>query len=398
MQEDLVMIFDTETNGLSPKTSRILSLAYIIYDKKRGEILKEYNRYVQIDVSVIISAEITKINQITKEICASEGIDIKEILHSFCSDYKRVNTLVAHNINFDKNMILAEIERNAMEDVQPIIFNNVYNRENNIIEICTMVSGRSEMPLGKNPRLGELYTLLTELVPENWHNALADTRMCLRCYQEMNNLKGITTTDFKKRSLNNSIDDRNEVNLIQDGHIYHRKGNKTEIFESVTELIRRIESPTSQKLRTPTLYMTEGTVIHEEIANYLTNGIFPKRTTSQFDCFLVQHNAFLSQGKILIKHEWLVYDEVLHLAGTIDAVYRNVDNTISVYDWKLSINSTPYKKYKLQLLLYKYILEHNYCLNVENMSIVFLSRESAAIVVEVKNEDLLFKSFLNKLM
>lgn len=398
MKEDLVMIFDTETNGLSPKASRILSLAYIIYDKTRGEILKEYNHYVRILDSVIISEAITKINNITKEICASEGIDIREILQNFCSDYKRVNTLVAHNINFDKNMILAEMERNEMVDLRQIMFNDAYNRDNGITEYCTMLSGRSEMPFGKNPRLGELYTALTKLSPENWHNALADTRMCLRCFQEMNDLGATLESHYRKRSLSICMEDRDDVNLIQNGHVYHRKGDENEIFESVSELIRKREYPNLQKINTPTLYMTEGTILHQEIANYLTNGNLPGCTTSQFNCFLAQHEAFLSEGKVLLKHEWLVYGELLHLAGTIDAVYKNIDNTISLYDWKLSVNTTPYKKYKLQLLLYKYILEHNYRMNVEEISIVFLSRENTAVVIEVKNEELLFKSFLNKIL
>ena len=32
--------------------------------------------------------------------------------------------------------------------------------------------------------------------------------------------------------------------------------------------------------------------------------------------------------------EWMIYDEDLKLAGSIDMVYENADGTLSIYDWK----------------------------------------------------------------
>ena len=34
--------------------------------------------------------------------------------------------------------------------------------------------------------------------------------------------------------------------------------------------------------------------------------------------------------------EWMIFDEDLKLAGSIDMVYENPDGTLSIYDWKRS--------------------------------------------------------------
>jgi nucleoside-diphosphate-sugar epimerase len=36
------------------------------------------------------------------------------------------------------------------------------------------------------------------------------------------------------------------------------------------------------------------------------------------------------------KFEWMIFDEDLKLAGSIDMVYENPDGTLSIYDWKRS--------------------------------------------------------------
>jgi ATP-dependent exoDNAse (exonuclease V) beta subunit len=90
--------------------------------------------------------------------------------------------------------------------------------------------------------------------------------------------------------------------------------------------------------------------------------------------------------------EWIVYDEDVKIAGSIDMVYENEDGTISIYDWKRSkeISSTKnYKKfaytqcikhiphtnfwhYALQLNIYKTILENKYGKKVKELYLVRL--------------------------
>lgn len=90
--------------------------------------------------------------------------------------------------------------------------------------------------------------------------------------------------------------------------------------------------------------------------------------------------------------EWVVYDEELKLAGSIDMVYENPDGTLSIYDWKRSKDITkvdPYNKYgipkpishlhnsnfwhyAIQLNTYKAILERKYGKKVTYLCLVRL--------------------------
>jgi hypothetical protein len=78
--------------------------------------------------------------------------------------------------------------------------------------------------------------------------------------------------------------------------------------------------------------------------------------------------------------EWMIYNEDIQIAGSIDMVYENPDGTLSIYDWKRCKNiskknnwnqyatndiignlpATNYWQYALQLNLYKKILEDKY--------------------------------------
>jgi hypothetical protein len=90
--------------------------------------------------------------------------------------------------------------------------------------------------------------------------------------------------------------------------------------------------------------------------------------------------------------EWTIYHEELQLAGSIDMVYENPDNTLSIYDWKRSacitrfngwdkyattecINHMPdsnFWHYALQLNTYKAILEEKYGKIVKDLYLVRL--------------------------
>ena len=90
--------------------------------------------------------------------------------------------------------------------------------------------------------------------------------------------------------------------------------------------------------------------------------------------------------------EWMIFDEELKLAGSIDMVYENPDGTLTIYDWKRSKDITKvngWKKcainpligympdsnfwhYALQLNTYKAILERKYDKQVTKLCLVRL--------------------------
>ena len=102
------------------------------------------------------------------------------------------------------------------------------------------------------------------------------------------------------------------------------------------------------------------------------------------------------KDKTPYRTEWMVYDEDLKLAGSIDMVYQNDDGSLDIYDWKrvkeisysnnfgdtattaciTHIDNTNYWHYSLQLNTYKYILEKKYGKTVRNLRLVVLHPEA----------------------
>jgi len=96
--------------------------------------------------------------------------------------------------------------------------------------------------------------------------------------------------------------------------------------------------------------------------------------------------------KTPFRTEWMIYDNDLKLAGSIDMVYENNDGTVDIYDWKRAkeivrtnnfgdvasteciqhVPNTNFWHYSLQLNTYKYILERKYGKIVRNMRLVVL--------------------------
>jgi len=94
--------------------------------------------------------------------------------------------------------------------------------------------------------------------------------------------------------------------------------------------------------------------------------------------------------------EWIIYDTELKIAGSIDMVYKNSDDTLMIYDWKRckditknntfnkyaitpcldTVPDTNFWHYSLQLNIYKYILEKNYGVKVSHLYLVQLHPSS----------------------
>jgi hypothetical protein len=94
--------------------------------------------------------------------------------------------------------------------------------------------------------------------------------------------------------------------------------------------------------------------------------------------------------------EWMIYDEDLKIAGSVDMVYKNSDGSIDIYDWKrakeitavngfgetgngasvLHITHSNFWHYSLQLNVYKAIIERKYGMKVRNLVLVQLHPES----------------------
>jgi len=186
-----VLAFDTETTGLpenynapvteSSKWPHIIQLSFIVFDTEQKEVTDYSDRIIKLAGSIPISAKSIEIHKITRERSEHEGITISCALAEFAEAIKDVDTIIAHNLAFDKNMIMAELHRHQL----PNCFEQA-----TLKEYCTMMETTDLCKLSNSfkatqykwPRLGELHKHLFGTEPRGTHNAIADVMICLRCY------------------------------------------------------------------------------------------------------------------------------------------------------------------------------------------------------------------------
>jgi len=223
------MVFDVETTDKIKKNAPlhdqpyIVQLSFVIYDLIERRIIKKFDSYINIPQNILISEFITNLTGATREKC-NNGISIFEAIDEFYNAYFWCDEIIAHNIEFDVQMISFEIERNREELAIKMpnystIFNSIYEKVNRIEQYCTMKNGMNfydleqqvdntiinsntkmhpllmdvlqeiNIPVQKKfkkwPKLSELYFALFDENPVGLHNSMIDVLVCLRCYLKM---------------------------------------------------------------------------------------------------------------------------------------------------------------------------------------------------------------------
>ena len=206
-----ILIFDTETTGLLPKGDDanhiknypyVTQLSYIVYDTKKQKEEYRFNSYINMNQSIPLSDIVKELTGVTRE-KLDAGVDILTALTTFYKNYITCGTIIAHNIDFDKKMLLVEIERHreTMQTHHPeclALFNTFFEKSRNIQTYCTMNHGKGlcnimvpsktegRAPYKKSPKLIELYKhLFDNKEVEGLHNSMTDVLVCLQCYLKM---------------------------------------------------------------------------------------------------------------------------------------------------------------------------------------------------------------------
>ena len=198
---DNIMFIDVETIGLPVNkgygkyyppcdtqyydTSRIIEIAYIVCSND-GQILKKYNELI---IPNGFTIENSEFHGITTEEAKNKGKYINDVLTQLCLDLDNVDTIVAHNIQFDINNILSECHRINYEE----IIHKISYKEKQ----CTMAIGKNLMMIPdnyksgkyKNPKLVELYKYLFNETIQQEHRALSDALICHKCYYQISTVK-----------------------------------------------------------------------------------------------------------------------------------------------------------------------------------------------------------------
>ncbi|EJF08509.1 3'-5' exonuclease [Pontibacter sp. BAB1700] len=183
----MLLFFDTETAGLprnwkAPHTDtnnwpRMVQLAWLVYSAD-GQKLSGGNYIIRPD-GFTIPAEASRIHRITTERAMREGIALEEVMSQFAQALSTCSHVVAHNINFDKNIVGAEFIRAG-------IHHPLFERQH----ICTMERTTNYCALPGNygykwPTLSELHRKVFGEDFSEAHDGFVDVSATARCFWEL---------------------------------------------------------------------------------------------------------------------------------------------------------------------------------------------------------------------
>jgi hypothetical protein len=186
------IIFDTETTGL-PKFRNInalnqrdnwpdiVSVAWSVFEKNGTHVKSCYS--VVKPTSWEIPIESTRIHGITTEYAMEHGRPLLDVLNELRADFEKADTVVAHNIEFDKNVLFNAYKWHL--DYNPWHLWPEW-------EVCTMLKATDEVKIPskwpttarpyKPPTLTELYKATFNKEPTGQHNSQKDVEILSEIY------------------------------------------------------------------------------------------------------------------------------------------------------------------------------------------------------------------------
>jgi DNA polymerase III alpha subunit (gram-positive type) len=184
-------LFDLETTGLPlnfklPYTyvenwPRIVQFSWLVADHtgKGGDI----QDFIIKPDGFVVPRESSDVHGITHEMAVKEGIDLKEVLDKFMADAKTCDHIVAHNLQFDRNVLCSELYR--MGDTKLcdwVVGVKGICTKDETTEWCKLRPFR--YGTWKWPKLSELhYILFNEHIdPVKAHNSKYDVEILSRCF------------------------------------------------------------------------------------------------------------------------------------------------------------------------------------------------------------------------
>lgn len=166
-----LVVFDTETSGLSPDNGEILELGAVVLTRPEGE-----ERFTeQEDISVLIKNDnpipwnITQINHIDDKMCEKDGISKKEFYDLLTTIFGHKDTLIiAYNTPFDMKFIKAFMKK----------MNNEYVVNNDTLDLLEIAKDRTHTFRGN--KLCDMLVRYEITDEENSHRALSDVKATLK--------------------------------------------------------------------------------------------------------------------------------------------------------------------------------------------------------------------------
>lgn len=194
-----VLVFDTETTGLPQPNKKgdrpgiyettcwpyIIQLSYILYDTEKHKIIIDHDHIVRIPEHCDLTDKSVEMHGITRDRSKRDGISIADALELFHICLISADMIIAHNLSFDRQMILVECIRNKRAG--PFKFklpNQYFCTMKSTTDLCQIEATckKTGEKYFKFPRLSELHEQIFGDEPKNTHNSFVDILICLRCY------------------------------------------------------------------------------------------------------------------------------------------------------------------------------------------------------------------------
>ena len=203
----------------------VVQFSYVLYDRRQNKIIKMFNELVRLEEGVVITPGSQEIHHISLEQTQGQHSDgsynpsIAEVIDEFMGDFYKADIVIAHNMRFDRNIVLSEMHRlcNRFKNSSSYKFRfekYMSDYYSNKKEYCTCDYGGDECkiqaiskvgkPYYKMPKLNVLFQHLFnyELDTRKLHNALIDVIVCFCCFYKLRygiNILNDKNIDLKMR-------------------------------------------------------------------------------------------------------------------------------------------------------------------------------------------------------
>ncbi|MBK5277970.1 MAG: PHP domain-containing protein, partial [Bacteroidia bacterium] len=272
----MYLIFDTETTGIphnktAPITDldnwpRLVQIAWQLHDGK-GKLISQ-NSFIVKPTGFDIPFKAEQIHGISTKRAMEEGHDLKIVLASFDKDLEKTSVLIGHNIEFDINIIGAELIRESLDTVKFLSLQKIDTGLASI-DFCQLkggIGGKLKMP-----RLTELHEILFGERFEDAHDASYDVAATARSFfglvrkkvvkpfdstpvedieYEMPNLEEGNSSKRKKeiKAKHGRITGKTE--LLSDKPFYHlHVHSQYSVLQAVPNVVELISKAKSQNMK-----------------------------------------------------------------------------------------------------------------------------------------------------
>lgn len=178
-----ILIFDTETGGVSPEQNDILQLSYQVIEYATQQVVKKVNHYFPWpEEKWRVCRQAIEVNGLTEEYLATKELsDRYSALEEFFDDMYGCSYLVAHNGDFDKKFIIAEAKRHRYI-IGPNEWKPMIDTMKTTTELCQLLPhpGRTGYKWPKLIELAECLRITTDDI--NLHDSSADVELTKRCF------------------------------------------------------------------------------------------------------------------------------------------------------------------------------------------------------------------------